>query len=193
MTTREDVPASASAPFPLRSMASVSPHMTQSADRISAHRTRQDVSAPGRCRPMAGIAAAYFCRFRCDLPRVLRLVETDAVRLPQHSLSGAGRIASISRRRALYVLENWITNFRREMAIQDAVRKSVGKRYVGQMSSEGRPLLRFWVSLASAKDSSSPDIDSSSESNRSDGFGFSALSACATRLVRWLVTLDGVA
>ena len=93
----------------------------------------------------------------------------------------------------LYVLENWITNFRREMAIQDAVRKSVGKRYVGQMSSEGRPLLRFWVSLASAKDSSSPDIDSSSESNRSDGFGFSALSACATRLVRWLVTLDGVA
>ena len=91
------------------------------------------------------------------------------------------------------MLENWITNFRREMAIQDAVRKSVGKRYVGQMSSEGRPLLRFWVSLASAKDSSSLDIDSSSESNRLDGLGVSALSAWATRLLRWLVTLDGAA
>ena len=58
------------------------------------------------------------------------------------------------------MLENWITNFRREMTIQDAVRKSVGKRYVGQMSSEGRPLLRFGQAFASAKDSSSLDIDS---------------------------------
>ena len=91
------------------------------------------------------------------------------------------------------MLENGITNFRREMAIPKESRKSVGKRYVGQMSSEGRPLLRFWVSLANVKDSSSLDIDSSNESNRSDGFGFSALSAWATRLVQWLVTLDGVA
>ncbi len=91
------------------------------------------------------------------------------------------------------MLENWITKFRREMAIQDAVRKSVGKRYVGQMSSEGRPLSRFLVSLASAQDTSVSDIDSSMESNKSDGFERSALSASANRLVRWLATLDGVA